>query len=130
VYQLQEKVESLYELMDRLKIRDSVLDNLAFAICVTDLATNKILYVNATMRRLHGDEVLTGRVCWEGMGNENKRCAFCPIPNLLKNPGKSYQWERDIDDRHFQMYDSIIPWEKGRVAHMHCRVEITKPFNS
>ena len=127
---MQEKTENLVELIDRLNIRDSVLDHLEFAIFVTDLGTNEIVYANAMMRRMHGDKELAGRICWEAMRNENKRCEFCPIPYLLKNPGKSYQWEWDIDNRHFQMYDSIIPWEKGRMAHMHCKVEITKPLNS
>jgi len=122
-------IKNLDELMNGLKMRDSILDNLELAIYVTDLATNEIVYANPMTLHMHGTEELEGRICWEAMWNENKRCEFCPIPHLLKNPGKNYQWEWDIDDRHFQMYDSIIPWEKERVAHMHYRVEITKPFS-
>jgi len=124
-----EKAVSLDELAIQLEIRNSILDNLEVAVFVTDLATNRIVYANAMTRRMYGNEDLAGRICWE-VRNERKRCGFCPIPYLLKNPGKGYQWEWAIDDRYFRLYDSIIPWEKGRVAHMHCMVEITKPLDS
>lgn len=100
-----------------------ILDHLEIAVYVSDLETNRILFANQELRLIHGGMPLIGQICWETLWNATKRCDFCPIPYLLKNPGKSYRGERTEEDRQFQVYDSIIPWSKGKLAHLHYMIE-------
>lgn len=121
---MHEEKTQLDEITALLEARDSILNNLDIAICVSDLATNEILYANAPLRQMFGDEQLTGRICWEALNGGSERCEFCAIPYLLKHPGQAYEWEIRTEDGCFQICDSIIPWANGRVAHMQCMMEI------
>lgn len=112
------------EMEIQLEIRENVLNNLGMTIYVSDLATNEILFTNEPLRQMYGEERLTGKICWAALRNESKRCTFCKIPYLLKNPGKECYWEICRGDRRFQLYDNIIPWANGRLAHLQCIVEI------
>lgn len=122
---MQEKQERLNETSTQIETRNAILDNLDIPIYVSDLATNEILYTNTALQQMYGDQTLTGRICWEALKNETKRCEFCPIPYLLKHPGKGYQ--REIyNGRHLKIYDSIIPWKKGKLTHLQYVVDITR----
>lgn len=102
----------------------SILDNIDIAISITDLSTNEILFSNKYMRQIYGDIALTGKTCWEVFLGGNKRCDFCPIPYLLKNPGKSYKWQLQKEGVQFQLCDSIIPWSGGKLVHLQYMTEI------
>lgn len=112
------------EMLNQADINEIILNNLDIDIYVSDMVTNKILFANKNLE--HTDNALAGRICWEALRNTNKRCEFCPIPYLLKNPGKAYQWQLHTDERIFQVHDSIILWTGGRLAHMQYMVDITR----
>lgn len=114
----------------QLEIRDNILNNMNIAVYVSDLATNEILFANMALRQLLDNDSLTGRICWEALRNESKRCAFCRIPYLLKNPGQGCHWEMCSGDSHFLIYDNIIPWSNGRLAHLQCMMKIETNDNS
>lgn len=102
-----------------------ILNNINVAVFVSDMVTNKILYANKKLQQMYEDNTLTDKICWEALRNIEKRCEFCPIPYLLKNPGESYQWELCEGDKLFKICDSIIPWVDGRMAHLQYMVDIT-----
>lgn len=124
---MPDKIKKPDEKAFQLEIRDSILDNLEFAVYVSDMTSNEILYANAVLRRMVGNAPLIGRICWEALKNKSKRCKECPISHLLKNPYKAYQWEIHGEQGHFQIKDSIIPWPGGKLEHLQCMVEILKP---
>lgn len=111
----------------QVKIRDHILNNLDISIYVSDLATNEILYANLALQRAHGNQPLTGRICWEALHNKSKRCEFCPIPYLLKHPGKGYQRER-YNGFHEKICNNIIPWANGKLAHLQYIVDTSKDY--
>lgn len=115
------------------KMQENILNDINVAIYVSDLETNRILFVNESMRKKHAGKSLKDRICWEALQNKTKRCSFCPVPYLLKNPGKSYRWELfdGVPGRLFQIQDSIIPWMGGKLAHLEYAVDIpgTKEHN-
>lgn len=111
---------------ERFKVLESILNNLNVAILVSDMVTNKILYANEKMLAMYPNTPLVNRICWEVLKSETKRCKDCPIPRLLKKPGDSYQHEKQEEDGYFQIYDSIIPWAGGKMAHLRYVVEITR----
>lgn len=107
-----------------IDIRDSILNNIDISIYVTDMETNKLLFVNSDLKKQHKGMPLVGETCWQVLKNRSKRCEQCPIPYLLKNPGRSYKWETYQGDKRFQIYDCIIPWTNGKLAHLQYMVEI------
>jgi len=120
------KSNHLDENTSQVEIRNNILDNLAVPIYVSDLATNEVLYANIALKLLYGDTQLVGRICWEVLRSESKRCKMCPISQLFKNPGESYHWEMNAEGRHFQISDCIIPWIGGKLVHLQYMVEILK----
>lgn len=111
------------------KMRESVLNGIGTLIYVTDLETNEILFANTALRNMYGDSPLTGRVCWEALQNRTSRCRFCPVPHLLKNPGKDYEWNffNNVFGKRYRVHDSIIPWSGGRLAHLEYAAEAAWP---
>lgn len=118
---LQDEVAALY------KTRESVPGNINTLIFVSDLETNEILFANTELHKMYDYTPLTGRVCWEALHNRKERCRFCPIPHLLKNPGKSYTWEvfNEALGKRLRVQDSIIPWLGGKLAHLEYAVDIS-----
>lgn len=110
---------------ERIKVLESILNNLNIAILVSDMVTNEILYANEGMHAMYPNASLVGGICWEVLKSETKRCKDCPIPRLLKKPGDSVQHTTQEEDGYFQINDSIIPWEGGKLAHLRCVVEIS-----
>lgn len=121
---MPEKKKRSDELIVQLEIMENILNNMNIAVYVSDLATNEILFANMALQQLLDNHSLAGKICWEALRNESKRCEFCQIPYLLKNPGQGFHWKACIKGRQFQMHDSIIPWTDDRLAHMQCLVEI------
>lgn len=102
---------------------ENILNYLNIPIYVSDLVTNEILYANTALLRLNENRQLVGRICWEALQDEAKRCQACPIPYLLKHPGEGYQ--REVYNGKYQkIYDCIIPWANGKLAHLQYRVDM------
>lgn len=64
-------------------------------IMVTDPETDIVLYANEKMNKSYGvTDDPVGKRCYEiYQKNQNQRCDFCPVPQLLKNPGAPVGWE-------------------------------------
>lgn len=114
----------LDDIISRIEIRDSILSNMGIAIYVSDMSSNKILYVNMDLQRMYKDKPLIGKICWVALYNKDKRCSFCPIPHLLKNPGKRLQWELSKEGQHYLVCSSIISWPERRFVNIQYMMKI------
>lgn len=123
---MQEEQSRHNEEAVRAGAADCILDNLNIAVLVSDMSTNKILYANKKMRQMYEGVPLIGRICWEALKGETKRCKDCPVSRLLKYPMESYQQVTCEEDRCLQITDSIIPWPGGKLAHLRYMAEISK----
>jgi hypothetical protein len=59
-------------------------------VYVTDIETNKILFVNAETKRLFGDVV--GKICYSVFQNTGEPCSFCTNDKITKQIGKPHKW--------------------------------------
>jgi len=111
------------EIVYREEAMNSVLNNMDILIYVTDLETDEILFANDAMHKsLGADAPLAGKICWKTIYDGTiSRCAFCKLPQLLKNPKAGpVIWERvnELDGRRYVVYDCIIQWENNKKAHL------------
>jgi len=108
----------------------TVMEKLAAAVFVIDLATHEVVFANTFVRQIFGDAV--GRPCWQiFMPDQSEPCSFCPGPALLdeKNEptGEVYTWEyyHATLDRWFELHEQAIRWVDGRVVHLKIATDIT-----
>lgn len=111
-------------IISQIEIRDSILSNMGIAIYVSDMSSNKILYANMDLQQMYKDKPLIGKICWEVLYNKDKRCLFCPIPHLLKNPGKRFQWELSKEEQRYLVYSCIISWPERRFVNIQYMMKI------
>lgn len=114
------------KLLKQLKLKDFVLNGMNIDIYVSDMSSHEILYTNIWTRQNGDDDPLTGRICWEALKDRSTRCESCPITFLLKNPGKINWQELRHERGRLLIYDNIIPWLDGKLAHLHYALDITQ----
>lgn len=64
----------------------AILDSVEASICVSDLASCEILFVNRKMREEFGDQA-TGQPCYRVFQHRESPCEFCPTSRLLDEQG-------------------------------------------
>jgi len=120
-------IDSLKDSHERLL---RVLDSLDSIVYVSDLKTNKILFINKHTRDTFGD--IEGKVCWEGLQfGQAGPCSFCTNDKLLTDGGKPadvYQWEfqNSINKRWYYIHDRAIYWVDGSLARLEIATDITE----
>lgn len=108
----------------------SILDSVASSIYITDPDTDKILFMNRTMREAYQIDRPEGKICWQVLQKgEEGRCGFCPVKELMEHRGEPLvlRWEETspITGRLYENYDSLIPWTDGSLAHFQHSVDVT-----
>ena len=108
----------------------TLLNNTNAIILVTDFETLKILFVNDTLRKLTGEDVI-GKECWKVLQlGKNEACEWCPKKFLLgkKCPTEVYRFEHpfEIVNKHLAIDAMAIEWIDGRKALMEVCFDITK----
>jgi len=108
----------------------TVLDSIDADICVADLDTHEILFVNRHLQAGHGRE-LRGRTCWEMFGRESGPCARCICPELLDpdgKPGAGVGWESPcpVTGQWRLNYDRAIKWVDGRWVRLQIATDISR----
>lgn len=111
----------------------TAMDHMGALIYVTDVASDRILYMNQAMKQAFGLEHPEGQVCWQvlqkGMSG---RCAFCPVERLQRSqePLPAWTWEETntANGRVYENYDTILPWLNGRPAHLQHSVDVTQAW--
>lgn len=107
-----------------------ILNQLQINIYVTEIHTNKIVFMNKNMKKEYNISNPEGKVCWEVLYPENNTpCSFCKVLELLKNNkrGMLIKWYEKCNklNRIFENYDSLITWQDGTVVHIHQSIDIT-----
>lgn len=106
-----------------------VLNKINSNIYITDIETDKIVYMNDYMKKTFHMEDAEGRTCWEALQEGQKgRCEFCKIQKLQKMEiGQSSIWkeENSKTGRTFLNYDVLKKWN-GRLYHVQNSVDITE----
>jgi PAS domain S-box-containing protein len=118
------------EIKNSLLILENILNNIDEFIYVTDIQTDKILFVNDAMKKhynIKGDPV--GQLCYkifqEGV---NERCEFCPCHQLNKSPYDVITWleQSSVTHRTYRNTDRYINWIDNKMVHLQHSVDITE----
>lgn len=113
---------------DHSSILYNMINKINTHIYVTDLKTDRILYMNEKMRKDYFIDSPIGQICWKVLRNDKQqRCENCPVPYLLDHPNEEYAWEDvcTINDKIYQSYDSLIHWFDGSIVHFQHSHDIT-----
>lgn len=112
---------------------ESILDNIAVDIYVTDYSNDKIIYANSSMALpFKGRDNLVGKKCWEVQDNrQTGPCADCMRNKMLDeegNPTITYSWDcfRPQDNTWQRMTSACFRWVDGRMANVLSSVNITE----
>lgn len=110
---------------------NALMDNLNANLYVTDLETDRILFMNKTMKRTFGLTNPEGEICWKVLQKDMPcRCDFCPVRKLLDSPDQTapYLWEEynTMTGRYYENLDSLIRWVDGSLVHLQQSIDITE----
>lgn len=111
-------------------IFNTLMDNINAGLYVTDIKTDRILFMNRTMKRDFGIENPEGQLCWKILQKDrDHRCEFCPVQRLLRQGegGGPVQWEEvnGVTGRTYDNYDTLIRWVDGSLVHLQHSMDIT-----
>jgi diguanylate cyclase (GGDEF)-like protein len=117
------------ELRTHNRTMEAVLDQIDINLYVSDIDTGRIIFANKNICAMYNMPSLEGELCWQIMHNKETRCKDCPLDILRDRPlGEIYV--REVYDesvkRHFQVHNSIIPWQGMEKAHMQYSIDITE----
>jgi diguanylate cyclase (GGDEF)-like protein len=115
--------------IDQLAILKSVLNGLEAIICVCELETFEILFLNDSIKNYFNirNDVI-GQKCHKVLQGLDQPCPTCPYNQLLNAPEKVIQWEHvdRIKGNILHKTAKIIDWVDGRKAHLEYAVDITE----
>jgi diguanylate cyclase (GGDEF)-like protein len=108
---------------------DTIFDAVPFPIYVVDIARLELINANRAMRLKSGAQA--GDKCYRAIYGRQAPCIFCPIEQLSSAPqplGASVilEYFNDVDDRWYQLQESLISWFDGRVAKYSIAVDISR----
>jgi len=105
----------------------SIFEGVDEPIYVADPGTYEILYVNRTMKKEFGSDII-GKKCYEIFQNLDKPCDFCTNDKIFgKNFGKTYVWEfhNKKTGKWYRCIDRGITWYDGRKVRLEIAIDIT-----
>lgn len=111
----------LDEVARRNDIMTSTLNHVDLPICVSEIESGKILFVNHAARRAFGSDI-ESRYCWTIHG-KSERCPDCNINSLVcSDDGDDSMSVRSFtnprDQNRYLVYESLIPWAGSQNAHL------------
>jgi signal transduction histidine kinase/DNA-binding response OmpR family regulator len=107
---------------------ENLFDDIPFPVYAVDVASYEIICANRSMRQRAG--ATPGQPCYSAIYQQSSPCSFCRNADLLKrgpeNDGSLvFEYFHDIDDRWYQIQESLITWVDGRTAKYSIAVDIT-----
>lgn len=109
------------------KVYQDIFNQLHLNVCITDMETNRVVYVNNHMKNAFPDLDLEGGICWKVLRkNQTGKCSSCPQETLAR--GESVESWIDYDaitGRSYQNFSSMISCD-GRNYHLHQFYDITE----
>lgn len=97
-----------------------LLDNIQISLFVTDVKTDKIIFMNKKMKSVYNLDQPEGEYCWKILSNNQlKRCSHCK-KEKLNNLYEIIEWKECNNEikQKFINYDSLIRWEDGKIVHL------------
>jgi hypothetical protein len=107
----------------------NILNNTPFPICITDLETCEVLFLNKSIKEIW--DIDLGDTCFKKLNkNQTSPCEFCINDKELKTTQKRIV-RNSINNRWYEKYYNIIKWN-NRLVRIVMLVDITdkKLFNS
>lgn len=128
--EILERIQAQEALKRNHKRFQNVLDSIDAIVYVSDLQTNKVLFLNQYAKQLWGDGV--GQTCWKLSGrSRNGPCKDCNNEKLTDCSGlsptgvqKREVYEQDRG-QWYECRDQAIPWSNGRLVRMEIATNIT-----
>ncbi|GAB4326913.1 MAG: hypothetical protein Kow0069_33630 [Promethearchaeota archaeon] len=124
--------ETLYKLenertLQQLSRFKTMMEQLPLRLCVIELGTRKILFVNENLVRELGFHPL-GMKCHEALFGSKGPCEFCKEGELWKSANSSVQWtlKDPSSGRTFQMAERLVDWFDGRRVKFVCSLDVTE----
>lgn len=111
-------------------VMDSILDSVNAFICVEDLQTYEIIFMNQYMKDMFGEDY-TGRPCYEAFHHRDTPCIDCRNMELYDengDPGKIIVYEKlyDVVGKWFLQSEGVIPWINGQLMHLEIGFDISR----
>lgn len=111
-------------------VYNTMMDRMQTNLYVTDIRTDKILFMNKTMQNAFGIRNPEGKICWQVLQKGlTGRCPGCPVEELRrKDTMDTYvRWEEhnSVTGRFYENYDSLMRWSDGRTVHFQHSMDVT-----
>jgi GAF domain-containing protein len=107
----------------------SILNGISAMIYVTELETDKILFINDYMKQQFGIEGdVVGQPCYKVLNQGiEERCEWCPCHQLDKEPEIEVVWEElnTLTGCHYRNADRYIDWPSGKKVHIQLCIDIS-----
>lgn len=110
----------------------SLFDVIPFGVYVSDVKTDKLVYMNVYMRERVGWDHAIGSPCWRTIYRQERKCSFCRIGKLLdaesrpNNRTEIFEHFNDANDHWYQLQEKTISWPDGRIVKYSIAVDITQ----
>lgn len=109
---------------------EEILDQMQMNVCLTDIETYEVLFMNKKMKENYQLVRPEGKRCWELLhGNAEKCCEHCQVSALCNPPKEGamirWRWNDTEKEKVYDICDSLISWQ-GRLVHMHQSYDITE----
>lgn len=114
---------------EQISMLKSILDGIEALICVCDLETFEILFLNDSIRNhFNIKEDGIGQLCYKLLQGLDSPCPTCPYGKLHDNPNQTLRWEHQerINGSILSKTAKIIDWSNGRKAHLEYAIDITE----
>ena len=112
---------------------NEMMDSMNTNLYITDPKTDRILFMNKTMKRAFGLEAPEGKICWQALQKGmTERCAFCPVRQLFERredeefPACRWEEHNTLTGRTYENYDSLMRWTDGSLVHFQQSVDVTE----
>ncbi|MFN2353332.1 MAG: PAS domain S-box protein [Desulfopila sp.] len=107
-----------------------VLDSIDAIICVSDMESHEVLFMNNQMIETFGGDYI-GRKCYRVFRNESTPCSICTNDSLIDDNGRatdgvSWQGQNPVTGRWYMNYDRAIEWTDGRIVRLQIAMDITE----
>jgi len=107
-----------------------IMNGLDVMIFITDPKTDKILFINESMKQHYGVKAdPIGELCYKVLKKgDNARCSFCPCIQLDKEPNKAIVWDEHSPETDFiyRRVDRYIKWSNDQTVHIQHSVDMTE----
>jgi PAS domain S-box-containing protein len=117
-------------LMESHRTLRTILDSIKATICVSDLETYRIIFVNQYAKKIFGPNI-EGKCCYEVFRNEASPCRHCTNKQLIGPDGQPLDvliWEgrNPVTKRWYLNHERAIRWLDGRLVRFQISLDINE----